>query len=618
MELVGRRKCENQDQCPVGYYIFRSNGYFGYYRTQNVHHQHVAKANPKRQKLSSPLRKEIVRGGHPNEIMAQIIIDDKKASHFLGRDASVILNNEQAKSELLKSMQGLRSRNKHKEKVSIRNSNDTNRRTLEETIQEIKSNLIDLKVIALSKSPQSAYDNDPVVVKHNGKAFECLYTGTDLGKNVSGRYSFVRWIRQQSLIIVKNAVACMSQSSRPISLQFDYLHNKFDDENAVIGQGGITDIWQQYHNTVLDYNKSENADGSLRMMEDIWHLLLIAGYNPDMHPRIECLIDGSTKLFKAAEQIGFNPKRCYTHIFRKPDESKGKKGHSGTGGSLHKFLLKHNIPLHHTEALRVLLCNMKYLDDIKKYQIVRSSLMYDFDHGTFYGINKNIRSMNGKLRSNLFTKKNCYLPELPSWGYAGTIPGHPKSTQGYVLSLTSCLSRMFATNITTPFFSVESKNNVTKVDTKRFYVATNGVYDELQCIVKATTNTCSSGEVKEFKTHPKPQPNDWKRVFDISSHSLQEKSFLAYDLNTKCILKKDVLVDLINSDRPLHLHIMVPTARLMAASIKKLQDDMRSSESFAGVISQDENWSHDKIDVKVLLKHQDLLRGIFFKKATGE
>lgn len=143
-----------------------------------------------------------------------------------------------------------------------------------------------------------------------------------------------------------------------------------------------------------------------------------------------------------------------------------------------------------------------------------------------------------------------------------------------------------------------------------------GAYDELQCIVFATTNTCSSGEVKEFKTDPKP--NDWNRVFDTTSHSLQEKSFLAYDLNTKCNLKKDELVDLINNDRPLHLHIMVPTARLMAFAIKKLQEDMRSVDSFVGLLTHDENWSGEKIDVKVLLKHQDLLRGIFFKKANGK
>ncbi|GFH43994.1 predicted protein [Chaetoceros tenuissimus] len=556
MELVCRRKCENQDQCPVGYYIFRSNGYFGYYRTQNVHHQHVEKVTPKRQKLSSPVRKEIVRRGNPNEIMAQAIIDDKKASHLFGREASSIMNNEQTKSQLLKSMQGFCYRNNYKEKQAIQNSIEDKRRTLEETLQEIKSNHIDLDEIALAKSPQTAYDNHPVVAKHNDKAFACFYTGTDLGENDSGMYSYIKWIRQQSLKIAKNAVAYMNETSRPISLQFDYLHNKFDGDNAVIGQGGITDIWQQYHNTVLDYNKSESTDGSLRMMKDIWYLLCIAGYKPGLHPPIECLIDGSMSLFNAAEQVGFNPKRCFTHIFRKPDESKGKKGHSGTGGSLRKNLLKHNIPLCIAEALNVALCNMKYLDDVKKYQIVRSSLMYDFDHGTFYGIDKNIRSMNGNLRSNLFTKKNCYLPLQPSWGYAGTIPGHPKSTQG-----------------------VESKNNVSKVDTKRFHVASNGAYDELQCIVKATTHTCSSGEVKEFKTIPKPQPSYWKRVFDTSSHSLQEKSFLAYDLNTKCILKKDDLVDLINSDGPLNLHIMVPTAKLMAASIKKLQGDMRTDAS---------------------------------------
>ncbi|GFH53912.1 predicted protein [Chaetoceros tenuissimus] len=553
MELVCRRKCENQDQCPVGYYIFRSNGYFGYYRTQNVHHQHVEKVTPKRQKLSSPVRKEIVRGGNPNEIMAQAIIDDKKASHLFGREASSIMNNEQTKSQLLKSMQGFCYRNNYKEKQAIQNSIEDKRRTLEETLQEIKSNHIDLDEIALAKSPQTAYDNHPVVAKHNDKAFACFYTGTDLGENDSGMYSYIKWIRQQSLKIAKNAVAYMNETSRPISLQFDYLHNKFDGDNAVIGQGGITDIWQQYHNTVLDYNKSESTDGSLRMMKDIWYLLCIAGYKPGLHPPIECLIDGSMSLFNAAEQ--------------------------------------HNIPLCIAEALNVALCNMKYLDDVKKYQIVRSSLMYDFDHGTFYGIDKNIRSMNGNLRSNLFTKKNCYLPLQPSWGYAGTIPGHPKSTQG-----------------------VESKNNVSKVDTKRFHVASNGAYDELQCIVKATTHTCSSGEVKEFKTIPKPQPSYWKRVFDTSSHSLQEKSFLAYDLNTKCILKKDDLVDLINSDGPLNLHIMVPTAKLMAASIKKLQGDMRTGDSFAELLTQDENWSDEKIDVKVLLRHQDLLRGIFFKK----
>jgi hypothetical protein len=90
MELVGRRKCENQDQCPIEYYIFRSNGYFGYYKTQDTHHFHIDKVALKRQKLSSPVRKEILRGGNPNEIMAQAIMDGKKASHLFGREALLV------------------------------------------------------------------------------------------------------------------------------------------------------------------------------------------------------------------------------------------------------------------------------------------------------------------------------------------------------------------------------------------------------------------------------------------------------------------------------------------------------------------------------------------------
>ena len=54
----------------------------------------------------------------------------------------------------------------------------------------------------------------------------------------------------------------------------------------------------------------------------------------------------------------------------------------------------------------------------------RKIFVYDFNYGSFYGLDSSKRA---NIRKHFF---KFYLPEKPEWGYAGTEPGHVKSTNG--------------------------------------------------------------------------------------------------------------------------------------------------------------------------------------------
>lgn len=64
----------------------------------------------------------------------------------------------------------------------------------------------------------------------------------------------------------------------------------------------------------------------------------LMGYKEEVHDKIHIIMDGSSALQSACEQLGCVAKRCMVHIFRMPDKKLGKKGYSGTAGSLYVFL----------------------------------------------------------------------------------------------------------------------------------------------------------------------------------------------------------------------------------------------------------------------------------------
>lgn len=115
-------------------------------------------------------------------------------------------------------------------------------------------------------------------------------------------------------------------------------------DKGVLGTAGVADMHRQFHPFTFDYNKTENAGGAQKMIKTTINLLKFCRYKEKTHCKIYAIMDGSVKWRKACENLGCMPLRCAVHIFCLPDLGKGMKGHSGTAGSVLKFMKAHCIP----------------------------------------------------------------------------------------------------------------------------------------------------------------------------------------------------------------------------------------------------------------------------------
>jgi len=430
-QVVGTFRCGGkQEMCDVIYKTIRYGDYFAYYKSTGSHSPHLRPPGA----ISRDLNRLILKNLDINYATSNIIntlrnMEIGQLESLLGNRTESFLHTEAGKETLRKQIKNVigHAKNRRKKTKMLQLKNSTGRpsvRSFHDVLQIIKKDFVNLDEL-ISNGEIRDYDRlNELFPGDNNQEFACYYTSHDFGENESGTYTHIQWISKQTIRNALAAVKLSLQRREPILLQADYTHSKLENDDGVLGITGISDMWRQFHAMTMDYNVSENSKGSENMMLTTKKMLILCGYTKDICGPIYIIIDGSDKLRKASINVGFIPRRCAVHIYRKPDKTKGKKGYSGTAGSLYRYLLKHNVPEHQVLVIRLVLYSMYYLAECRLYKKGRAMLLHDFENGEFYGLDRNTRK---EIQKHLF---EFYIPPNPEYGFAGTLPGQVKSTNG--------------------------------------------------------------------------------------------------------------------------------------------------------------------------------------------
>ena len=417
-------KCEGHKQCKVQCLVMRHGDMLGYYMSTDEH-IHIDKSHKLSTNLERMIQNHLNVDNAATLIMAQLIVikDDATLKDYFGENNPNVLSTEDGKDKLRNKIANrikyLRSRTKNSIPLSANAS-----RTVEMASEDISKSTINLSELIKENSTMSL-EAILEILPGDGD-FGCYFTSSDVGSVDSGGQQHTVWIKKQAFKTLAAALEMSEKTGLPIMVQDDYTHSKLKIKGGVLGVVGIADLSQQFHPTSFDYNKSENIVGAQIMMEASLQILQLLGHKLSIHGRIYIITDGSDSLRTAAQRLGCIHIRCVIHIFRLPDPSKGKKGFSGTGGSLYRFLKTSGVEERETLIIRLVLYTIVSFPDGHTYRKGREILLFDFNNGDFYGVGKDVR---GIIKNHLF---KFYLNENPEWGSAATEPGHSTSTNGYV------------------------------------------------------------------------------------------------------------------------------------------------------------------------------------------
>ena len=431
-ELLATMKCKNQC-CPVRYKVLRIGNNFGYYSNHDVH-KHVENPKLLPEGVQLLIEKNYLLPRAPTMIMSMLqnIEDIPTLIATLGeerKDALLSVSSSEKLRNQIESSVRYKRKIYMKEKVN-RNVSNKGSRTIADAQNDIKKNMIDLKAMfGTHGSNLSIEQIMELLPGDRRKETGSFYTHSDLGQNDSLQYSSVQWISKQAFATARAAIDMCENSGIPILLCLDYTHSKMKKSKSVLGMIGIPDLWKQFHSMGFDYNRTKNFDGAELLVESTVFVLKLAGYKLEKHGPLHAIMDGSISLKNACEKYAIITKRCFVHLIRAPDKSiGGKKGFSGTAGSLYVYLNGKGLDDKTIFIIRLVYYSIAMIPSTRRsaYDIVRAIFLHDFDHGYFYGVSITARN---SMRRHFFS---FYLPEDPAFGFIGSVPGHPKDTNWYV------------------------------------------------------------------------------------------------------------------------------------------------------------------------------------------
>ena len=422
---VQTMRCQNP-KCLIKYAVLRDNNHFGYYASDGVH-DHPQQKNTLSDPLIRIIREKYQSKNGTTEVMSTLLgMDEKMQSDVLGDDAGALKMNDtrtKLRIKIRNQMSKLKSQDKN---YSGTMAPSNSRRTVVEIVKDIEDCTVDFSKLLQEHGILSEDQVTKVFPDMASSDIGKYYTSSDYGKDMSGKYTHVQWVKYNAIRTAFKTLQLCEKTGNPMLMQTDYTHSKMSDK-GVLGITGVADMHRQYHAITFDYNKTENAAGSLKMIKTTLDLLKLCGYKEERHGKVYIIMDGSDKLRKACEDLGCIPLRCAVHIFRLPDLGKGMKGHSGTAGSLLKFMKRYCVPDRTACTIRMAMYSFFYFPDEKTYKKGRELFLHDYENGDFYGLDKKFRSENSKFKNQLFS---FYLPGNPEWGYAATKPGQVTCTNG--------------------------------------------------------------------------------------------------------------------------------------------------------------------------------------------
>ena len=420
--------CKGQKHtCGSRYLVMRFKGKFAFYKN-GCACTHVIFRPGKLPPAIRIMAKDNYKGVNPvTSITAHLdsIKDQDELKELLGPGHTNILNKKKERAMFQNQIKNCVDYEKKKEKKALlTKSSIGTRRTVKDVIDTIEKSRINLESLVEEHAPSTFEEISDILQHDNEVDYGIYYTDTDLGRDDSSKFDFVQWMKKKdTLKIASEAIKMCEKTGLPLMLQADYTHSKLKDK-AVVGLIGIADLFRQFHTIAMDWNKSENQVGSVGMMKAAVYVLRLMGHDETKHGKIHIMVDGSESLRKACEKLGCIPHRCAVHIFRMPDMKQGKTGFSGTAGSLYTFLMGKRLDERTVFIIRLAVYMFYFFPDDCAYVNGRKIFVYDFNYGSFYGLDSSKRA---NIRKHFF---KFYLPEKPEWGYAGTEPGHVKSTNG--------------------------------------------------------------------------------------------------------------------------------------------------------------------------------------------
>ena len=410
-----------QHSCKMRYLVMRFKSYFAFYTSQGSHTHQVQKIQ-----LPTKIRQMIYDLYTQANVVRTIMIaldkkNDAGLKDIFGAENMDVLKKVEKRNKLEKM---IKSRVDYLKSVSATSrTSGRPRRTIQDAVNTIQESSINIKQLIEDYGTLTVEQVLAILPGDKEDDYGCYYTKSDLGDENSGDYTSVQWITKQAFRTAADMIKMCEESGLSIMAQYDYTHSKLND-GGIVGIVGMADLYRQFHASSMDYNKSEKAEGAMYMLEATILILTLMGYKKSIHGPIYIIMDGSNSLRSACKKLGCIPRRCTVHIFRIPDKKKGMKGYSGTGGSIYVFFNTHGIPDGIAYIIRVVMYTFLFFPDERTYVKGREIFMYNFDHGSFYGLSTEKRAL---IRHHLF---EFYLNEVPEWGFSGTEPGHVKSTNG--------------------------------------------------------------------------------------------------------------------------------------------------------------------------------------------
>ena len=145
--------------------------------------------------------------------------------------------------------------------------------------------------------------------------------------------------------------------------------------------------------------------------------------------------------------------------------------------------------------------------------------------------------------------------------------------------------------------------------------------DCLANLVRATTNTCSEGEVKEFKFQSKDGITDWEKMSKESEVSIENNFVTAFDTITGQLLQKEDLQLMLDSPDSLKdLVLFVPSLKAIAEARR----DVKKLHNFEFLMGEDNDPTNNpKVGSKTFRKQdfesrKEYIRGVLFHKLDGK